>query len=128
MVDYAKLSLLSTRLIKESGREITLIRNDDNSSDNNKPWLGSQNSDLIVYEEVLYGVSVDPGTFQRLGVKDLYQDFISKSTKFILISPGSLDLKKFHSVIDEGITYGITFFHLLQPGTIKLLAYLGLSR
>lgn len=130
MVDYVRLAATAQRLIEANGRLITFVRDSETPLDANQPWLGPTGADTTLE---LSGVFVPPNTVRQFGLTALgqgteFRDLISFSEEIAIVFPETSDLRQFTHVEDEAIRWGIIGLQVLKPGTVQLLAFVGLRR
>lgn len=130
MVDYNRFSEVASRLIKNNGRSISLIRLNETPDDPQKPWKGPSGAETTV---AVNGVFVPPNTVRQFGLSALgegteFKDLVSFSEQIIIVSQGDEDIRKFTSVLDGGVRWGIIGTQVLKPGTKILLGFIGVRR
>ncbi len=129
--DYSGLLAVSTRLITEFGRVITLSGLSAVSADTDKPWEGP--ASVAGTPLSLSGVFVPPNTVRQFGLTALgagteFRDLITFSEQIIITMPGETDIRDYTNVNDGGVVWGIIGIQVLKPGTVTLLAFIGIRR
>lgn len=133
MVDYVKLAGVAERLIRESGRAVTLVRNPTLQVDSLKPWKGP---DLVNGTETTLAVDavfVTPNQVRIFGLSALgdatqFVDMVAVSEQIMILFPGENNIKQFQTVRDGTINWNITGIQILKPGDTTLLAFVGTRR
>jgi len=129
MVDFTPLIATAQRLIKENGRSVTFIRQDENLADANKPWKGPTDArDTPAATSVQDAVFVPPSSASQLGIENEQSDLILNAEQIMIVSPGTVDLTIFQEVLDAGIYWKIKNIEILQPGLDTVLAFVGVAR
>ncbi len=129
MVDLVKLTATAERLIKANGRVVTFIRHDQTLGDVAKPWQGPTDARTTPNTtSVQNAVFVQPDSAFKLGIASEQSDLVMNSDQIMILSPGTVDLTTFQEVLDEGVYWKITTIELLRPGTVALLAFVGVKR
>ena len=131
MADHARFVALAQRLIKENGREITLVRLSGERQDADKPWRGTADVSGGGSSRItIYGVFIPPSGVSELGLSIRTIDLLKDSDQVLLCSPGAQeDISEYHQVDDpENDIWSIDHIDILRPGTVTILAILGISQ
>lgn len=133
MVDYIKLQTTAIRLVKENGREITLIKLDETPADSNKPWVGPTTANDSSSDVITRGVFVPPNTVRQFGLTALgegteVEGLLTKSEQVVIIAQGDIDVRDFSKIIDRGEEWGIIGYQVLRPGDTGVLSFIGVRR
>lgn len=131
MVDYLGLKEMTDTLIKESGRSVTFIRQDESAVSSTKPWNGFSSGSEITFST--YGVFTTPSAAKQFGLMALgagteYDDVVSFSEQVIMVSPGETDLREYPNVLDQEVRWKVIGLQVLKPSTTTLLAFVGVRR
>lgn len=123
-VDWARTRKTVERLINLYGRSVTFV-NDAGPADPADP-LGVPAARLEVPN--IMGVFVRPSGYIKLGEStSMDPGMWPEADKIFLVLPSlTHDFTKFTRIIDEGQGLKIYKTELIQPGTVPLLAYIGL--
>ena len=124
MVDYVSFQNLAERLIEANGRDLSLVRRDqDNPVDPAKPWRGSTEAATITV--VVKGVFVD---FEK---QDFDGSLVRRGDKRVLIaaksvtdeggSAANLKIEDYDHVLDAGVRWKIITAELVEPGPLRIL-------
>ena len=124
MVDYVSFQNLAERLIEANGRDLSLVRRDqDNPVDPAKPWRGSTEAATITV--VVKGVFVD---FEK---QDFDGSLVRRGDKRVLIaaksvtdeggSAANLKIEDYDHVLDAGVRWKIITTELVEPGPLRIL-------
>ena len=133
-MDFTKVAATAERLIAANGREVTIIKFDTSSADPTKPWKGATDPRTNLDGEVTTDACfVQPSSMVSLGMSTSDSDLVKRSTKIMLVAPGTNtitdDLAKFNEVIDfDNTRWKITAVETLQPAEDVLLYYIGVAR
>lgn len=131
MVDYARLSATATRLITKNGRQLTLVRYNENAADSDEPWNGPPPGGTT--ELNLYGAFVPPNSVRQFGLQGLGQgtefvDLLTHSEQIVIVNPEDNDVREYSAILDEGVSWGILGTQVLRPGPTTVLAFIGVRR
>lgn len=131
MVDYVRLAQTANRLITANGRSIQMVRKNEVSADPTRPWTGPPAGGETTLD--LSGVFVPPNTVRQFGLTALgrgtdFMDLVAMSEQIIITYPGPNDLRVYTEVVDEGVRWGIIGLQELKPGTVEMLAFIGVKR
>ena len=108
-----------------------MVRFDDTLIDADQPWLGP--SDLRgggAETLVVDAVFVPPSGVTDLGLSVETDDLLKNSDEVMIISAGAdVNLSGFTEVVDvDSLRWKINVVRILQPGSVVILAYFGISR
>ena len=124
MVDYVAFRSLAERLIEANGRDISLVRRDqDNPTDPAKPWRGSTEAATITV--VVKGVFIEfekedfDGTLVRRGDKRIL--IADKSVTDEGGSATNLKIEDYDHVLDGGTRWKIMKAELIEPGPLRIM-------
>ena len=136
-MNYEKLLATVNRLIAKNGRDVILYAQGRTPPvDVNKPWKGVQEDvdpDTASIKLTTKGVFVPPNTVRQFGITSLgdgteFKDMLSKSEEIIIIPGAEVNFRQFNFVRERGSDYGILASQVLRPGTLTLLAFVGIRR
>ena len=130
MADHLKFVALAQRLIKENGREVTLVQFDGVDEDSDEPWLGPDDprSATAIRLDV-DAVFIPPSGVSSLGLETRTQDLFKDSDQVLIFSAGAQVEVGGFNVVDDGVTpWKIDVLDVLRPGVTTILAYAGVSR
>lgn len=124
MVDYVNFQNLAERLIEANGRDLSLVRRDqDNPVDPAKPWRGSTEADTIT-------VTVK-GVFVKYEKEDFDGSLIRRGDKRVLIaaksvtdeggSAANLKIEDYDHILDAGVRWKILDADPIEPGPLRIL-------
>ena len=124
MVDYVSFRLLAERLIEANGRELSLVRRDqDNPIDPAKPWRGSTEAGTITV--------VVKGVFIEFEKEDFDGTLVRRGDKRVLIADKSvtdeggnaanLKIEDYDHILDAGVRWKIMKAELIAPGPIRIM-------
>ena len=130
MVDLVPLIATAQRLITENGRSVTFVAYDSVSADPTKPWEGPDDPRTTpVASDAFDAVFVEPSGTKGLGASLAVEDLAKRSEKIMIVAAGAqVDLSIYNEVIDESVTYKIEGIETLRPGSLTVLAFVGLKR
>lgn len=124
-VDWNRTRATVKRLIDLYGRPVTMV-NDQGPANANDP-LGPPAARLEVPN--IMGVFVRPSGYIKLGESTMMDPGMwPEADKIFLVLPDlTNDYTKFTRVVDDGEEFKIYKTELIKPGTVPLLAYIGLK-
>lgn len=129
MVDQVRLKEVANRLIAANGRDVSFIEFDTTLADPAKPWEGPADPRAVPDSQAdLKGLFTPPTERDALGWGIRWTDLMANSDQFIIVEPETYDLSIFQEVIDGALRWKINEVQILRPGTITLLAFVGVSR
>lgn len=117
MVNYVRAAATAKRLIEENGRDVTLVRKNQTSADNAKPWRGPATA-----------VNVTVGTvkavFYPIDEEDEKGGLLRRGEEKMMIAHDSLavpeDLEDIDHVSDGGRIYKVVKACPLGPGDVRI--------
>ncbi len=123
-LNYTNFRTLAERLIEENGRDLSLVRRDqDNPSDPAKPWRDSTEAATITF--IVKGVIID---FDK---EDVDGSLVRRGDKMVLIadksvideggSAANLIIEDYDEIRDAGVRWKILDANLIQPGDTRIL-------
>ena len=122
MVDYTSFRLLAERLIETNGRDLSLVRRDqDNPTDPAKPWRESTEADEITV--TVRGVVVEfekedfDGTLVRRGDKRI---LVSDKSVTDTSSAANLKIEDYDFVQDASVRWKIMTAETIEPGPLRI--------
>lgn len=133
-LDHNKAARKALKLIKKHGRSVTLIKDSAAPTDPNKPWEGP--SPYNNTKATATAVFVEP-----VGTEDLSAQF--GDTQRVQLTPETVqiafvsaaedtvadyDLETFDRVLDGDAVWQIQYVRVFQPGPVRILYQLALSR
>lgn len=136
-MNYDKLLVTANKLISKNGRPVILYAQGRTpAADVNKPWKGVQENvdpNTVSIKLETTGVFVPPNTVRQFGITSLgegteFKDMLSKSEEIIIIPGAEVNFRQFNFVRERGTDYGILASQVLRPGTLTLLAFVGIRR
>ena len=124
MVDYVSFQNLAERLIEANGRDLSLVRRDqDNPIDPAKPWRGSTEAGTITV--IVKGVFID---FEK---EDFDGSLVRRGDKRVLIaaksvtdeggSAANLKIEDYDHILDAGVRWKILTAELIEPGPLRIM-------
>ena len=124
MVNYANFRALAERLIEANGRDISLIRRDqDNPTSAAKPWRDSTEAATITF--TVKGVIIE------FEAEDFDGTLVRRGDKRILISDQSvideggsatnLIIEDYDHVLDAGVRWKIIEANTIEPGDTRIM-------
>ena len=130
MADHLKFVALAQRLIKENGREVTLVQFEGPPTTSTTPWQGAVDPRGDVASNLtVYAVFVPPSGVSNLGLEIETQDLFKNSELVLIFSAGAqVDVSGFSEVVDGSDRWKINVLRVLRPGTVSILAYAGVRR
>lgn len=127
MSDASALALC-VRLIKKHGRSITFIEFSASLADPSKPWEGPADPRGVPARTLTtFGCFVEPDSLQRLGETTKFQELLQRSDKICLVD-GTSSLEGYNEVLDGTKYFRITGIETLEPGSNKILNFVGIAR
>jgi len=133
--DYARTAATVERLINKTGRTVTVVQLESGSDDAAEPWNAKAVPRDVATEVELKGTYVSHRDLAALGfiseeraAQLMSKSALNKVALFSAKTAGTNLLDEFHEVIDDSVRYKIDRAHVLQPGDIRLLYALELSR
>jgi len=129
MPDYVKLAATAERLVRESGRTITLVNPTGTLIDEDKPWLGRQEGEELLS---VPGVQLMPAAVRIFGLAALgeaseFRGLITYSELVYVIFAGEADLRSY-PIVRDGVDYQVEATQSLKPANTTLLGFLGVRR
>ena len=132
MTDYVKLAATTKRLIAQTGRDITFAKLSSAIANPAKPWEGHGDhtiTDSVVTKGVFtIGNTSIPTESRGLAFDWVDRELLRVTRHVVLVAaldlPSLLDYKV---MLDAGVTWGIIWGQLLQPGPIPLMYVFGLK-
>ncbi|QDP61611.1 MAG: hypothetical protein Tp138OMZ00d2C19078261_72 [Prokaryotic dsDNA virus sp.] len=129
---YERMAATANRLITKRGRDLRLVRLDQDAGDTQRPWWGPGDNPNEQFLP-LKGVFVPPGTVRQFGLQSLglgteIEDMIAWSEQIIIVAQGENDLRLYKEVDDGGVRWGVVASQILKPGTTTLLGFIGVRR
>lgn len=132
MVDINNAIAVAQRLISENGRSVTLVQFDAQPADPARPWKGQADPTAAPDATLpIDAVFLDPTTGNSvLGRDAISVDLLKRIDQIMILSPGaSQSVEDFDVVTDaDGTEWKIEFTRTLQPGSVIVLAYIGVRR
>lgn len=126
-MDYAKLAKTVVRLINENGRAIQVQKLSAVPADSDKPWQGPGIPTVAKSLDVI-GVFV-PASGGELGIKFVSSELLSRVSEVLLLAPHPTeDLTTINQILDEGLTFGVSWIAQLKPAGVVMLYAVGVSR
>lgn len=121
---------LARRLIVSRGRMVTFIKLDTTPADNSMPWRGATDPRANPSETATVpAVFVPPSGAARLGFSTFSEELLKRSNQIAVCAAGSYDLETFDEVIDTDTTrWKVIFTETLQPATVRIIYFVGLSQ
>lgn len=134
--DYERQRRIAERLIRRSGRTVTLIRPSEQKENENRPWKGPRvppDPDGEPFRFPVPGVQLLPNQVRTFGLSALGEagkldDLIQVSELVYIIFQGEVDLRQFTFVEDDGVNFHINTTQALKPAHVTLLGYIGVRR
>lgn len=112
-IDYVGLLAKVRALIRDNGREVTLVKHDNTPTDANKPWRGSTGSDT---EKIVIGVI---GTYKASEVDG---ELIIRGDKQLLVDgDNAISLQGYDQLKDGSTTWNIVGYDEVKPADVVLL-------
>lgn len=125
MPDYTRLQKTADRLIKKSGREISIVRLALAEDTDETPWRGTtkprQEPEDVVETS---GVFVPISATSYLGIEIVFKnDNVARGQQVILVPAlaSEDDISEYDEVHDNGSIWKIVRAQLLKPGPVPLL-------
>lgn len=123
-LNYANFRALAERLIEENGRDVSLVRRDqDNPVDSAKPWRDSTEAATITF--IVKGVIID---FDK---EDFDGSLVRRGDKRVLISDQSVSdeggsaanliIEDYDSLLDASVLWKIVDVNLIEPGDTRIM-------
>lgn len=123
-LDYASFRALADRLIRENGRDLSIVRRDQaNLTDPAKPWRGSTEADTIT--------TVVKGVFIEYEKEDFDGTLVKRGDKRVLIAAqdvedettGALSVKveDYDHILDAAVRWKIITADLIEPGSLRIM-------
>lgn len=130
MADVPALITTAQRLIKENGRSVTLIGFNTTVAVADKPWDGPTDPRVSPAATlVLSAVFVQPASATKLGLGLETSDLIQRAEQIMIIAPGAeANLGLYQEVDDGGERWKISGVEILRPGSLLILAFIGVKR
>ena len=131
MKDYSKTLATAKRIVRDKGRQITLVKFSPTPPSPSQPWLGPTNPSATSSEVSVYAVGVHPTLLSYLGFNATQVDLAKNMKEVFVVEPGETDpenLDKYNVLRDGGIDYKISSMEKLRPGTLTLLYFIGVER
>jgi hypothetical protein len=130
--DYTTTVATAKRLVQNFGRQITLRKLDNASSDANKPWLGATNPVTTGIVTSVFGISVSPSSNSRLGLSAFSDDLLKSIEQIFILEVGETApeaLETYTTLLDsDSKEYRILSVEKLKPGGTTLLYFMGVAR
>ncbi len=129
MVDLTPILAEAAVLVKENGREVTFINHNSTLADLAQPWEGP--ADARAAPDVtkkMDAVFFNPATLSALGISFESTDLVPRAEQIMMVLPGTVDLKTFQEVLDDGVYWKIGHIELFKPGKTQVLAYVAVGR
>lgn len=120
-VNYARISSVADKLIKNNGRDITLTKKDRTAADPAKPWRGGGTTTTSI---TVKGIVLNDREF------DADDTLIRRGNRVALISAKSAasnDITTFDQMVDGTSTIKIVNVTELKPGPVSILYMLELE-
>ncbi len=124
-MNYEKLAETSQKLIEKNGRDVTIIKNSETLSDNNKPWRGSTPGMDNTNETAIDCKALFTGIESVVG-----KDNVQMQSQVALVAaksaisgqpPTETDLTDFDRVSDGSRTWEVIKIIAVNPGPRALL-------
>lgn len=126
-MDYVKLAKTVIRLINENGRAIQVQKLSAVAADPDKPWEGPGVPTIAKSLDVI-GVFVPPSG-SDFGIKFVSSELLSRVSEVLLLGPHPTeDLTSINQIVDEGLTFGVSWVVMLKPAGVVMLYAVGVSR
>ncbi len=124
MVDYASFRNLAERLIEANGRDLSLVRRDqDNPTDPAKPWRDSTEAATITV--------IVKGVFIEFEKEDFDGSLVRRGDKRVLIadksiideggSAANLIIEDYDELVDAGVRWKIINADTIEPGDTRIM-------
>jgi len=123
-LDYANFRLLAERLIEINGRDLTLVRRDqDNLVDPTEPWRASTEAAEITF--VVKGIIIEfekedfDGSLVRRGDKRIF--IADKSVSDEGGTAANLKIEDYDHILDGTTRWTILKAELIEPGPTRIM-------
>ncbi len=127
MTFYEKLAATSRKLIAQYGRTVTLQRLDGTPGNADFPWEGPA-TPTVAFAQAVPGVFV-PASGAGLGEDWLNSELLASVSEVLLIGPDPVnDYTNINQVVDQSLTFAVSWVKVLRPADEILLYAMGISR
>lgn len=112
-IDYADLLEKTQTTIRENGRSVTLVKNDNTPDDPNKPWLGSTGADTE---------SIVTAVFGSYGSHEVDGTDVQRGDKKLLVDGNNgIDLSGYDQIKEGSNIWEIVGYDEVKPADTTLL-------
>lgn len=125
-ISYTRMLALAQRLIAESGRPITLVKQSTVSADPTKPWKGpavTANTELAAT-----AVFLDPVTSRDWGFTEIQDDWLDHKADKIAMVAGVADAGSYDTIKDGSVIWKIMKVRTLETGPVTLIHQFYINR
>jgi hypothetical protein len=130
--DYAPTLATAKRLVRQFGRQVTLRKLDNTSSNPSKPWLGATNPATTATLASVYAVAVPPIPGSELGFSAIPDDLLKSIEQMFIVEVGETTpeaLDTYTTLFDsDSKEYRIIYVEKLKPANLTLLYFIGVAR
>ena len=128
MADFVAAQNVARRLISENGRSLTFVKLSATPTNTAQPWDGNSRTseDTVTVD----GTFVQPSSSFLLGITTSQSDLFQKATSICIVAHPATgeDLATYDQVIDGSLTWKIVTVETLQPGSLPVLYFVGLTQ
>ena len=127
--DYGPIVTVAQDLIKDFGREVTFINQNETPADATKPWQGPTAARTAPKSTLkAEAVFVQPDSASKLGRTSISEDLIKRSDQIMIVPAGTTDLIDFQEVLDGTVYWKIVGIETLRPADTTILYFVGVAR
>ena len=129
MVDLTPILAEAAVLMEENGRSVTFIKHNSTLADASQPWEGPTDARTTPDDtETMDAVFFNPATLAALGISFESTDLVPRAEQIMMVLPGTVILKDYQEVLDNGTYWKIGHIELFEPGNTPVLAYVAVAR
>lgn len=123
LFDYAEMQAAAQELITAAGRVVTFERLSNTPDDPDKPWRLSVEAVVSSSKDAVVAF-VPLSSYRDLGSVTVNESLLQNINLVGLVAgDDTFDFSTCHSIIDNGVRYGIEIIDALKPGDTALLYY-----
>lgn len=129
--DYSKNLATARRLVQKFGRQVTLVKLKQTSSDSAKPWQAPTDARSAPdVSTVVSAAAVPPSSETALGLTARAPEIAKQVEQILIMEPSTSDtlVEDHNLVIDQGKEFKILDIEKLQPAGVALLYYVWIGQ